>query len=100
MAIRKILAVLFTLIVGALPAAAQEKIPVVATFSILGDLVKNVGGERVTVSTLVQPNGDAHVYQPSPADAKTVADAKIVFMNGIGLEDNQRAFHVLLLGFR
>lgn len=89
MAIRKILAVLFALIVSALPAAAQakqEKIPVVATFSILGDFVKNVGGDRVTVSTLVQPNGDAHVYQPSPADAKTVVDAKIVFMNGLGLE--------------
>ena len=89
MAIRKILAVLFVLIVSALPAAAQEKqekIPVVATFSILGDFVKNVGGDRVTVSTLVQPNGDAHVYQPSPADAKTVVDAKIVFMNGLGLE--------------
>jgi zinc/manganese transport system substrate-binding protein len=86
MAIRTILAVLFALILGALPVTAQEKIPVVATFSILGDFVKNVGGDRVTVSTLVQPNGDAHVYQPSPADAKTVADAKIVFMNGLGLE--------------
>ena len=86
MAIRTILAALFTLIAGALPAMAQEKIPVVATFSILGDFVKNVGGDRVTVSTLVRPNGDAHVYQPSPADAKTVVDAKIVFMNGLGLE--------------
>jgi zinc/manganese transport system substrate-binding protein len=64
----------------------QEKMPVVATFSILADFVRNVGGDRVTVSTLVQPNGDAHVYQPSPADAKKVADAKIVFMNGLGLE--------------
>jgi zinc/manganese transport system substrate-binding protein len=86
MAIRTFLAALFALVAGALPASAQEKIPVVATFSILGDFVKNVGGDRVTVSTLVQPNGDAHVYQPSPADAKTVADAKIVFMNGLGLE--------------
>ena len=65
---------------------AQEKLPVVATFSILGDLVKNVGGDRVAVATLVQPNGDVHVYQPSPADAKTIADARVVFMNGIGLE--------------
>jgi zinc/manganese transport system substrate-binding protein len=68
------------------PTRAQEKLPVVATFSILGDLVKNVGGDRVAVATLVQPNGDVHVYQPSPADAKTVADAKVVFMNGVGLE--------------
>jgi zinc/manganese transport system substrate-binding protein len=67
-------------------ARAQEKLPVVATFSILGDLVKNVGGDRIVVATLVQPNGDAHVFQPSPADAKTLADAKVIFMNGIGLE--------------
>ena len=51
----------------------QTKINVVATFSILADLVKNVGGDRVEVATLVGPNGDAHVYQPSPADAKKLA---------------------------
>ena len=81
---RSALVALFALIFGALPVSAQEKVPVVATFSILADFVKNVGGDRVAVSTLVQPNGDAHVYQPSPADAKKVADAKIVFMNGLG----------------
>lgn len=86
MIVRSVLAALFALMLGALPVSAQEKVPVVATFSILADFVKNVGGERVAVSMLVQPNGDAHVYQPSPADAKTVADAKIVFMNGLGLE--------------
>ncbi len=68
------------------PAAAQEKINAGATFAILGDLVKNVGGERVSVATLVGPNGDAHVYAPSPADAKTLGEAKVVFMNGLGLE--------------
>jgi len=83
---RSVLAALFALMLGVSPVSAQEKVPVVATFSILADFVKNVGGDRVAVSTLVQPNGDAHVYQPSPADAKTVADAKIVFMNGLGLE--------------
>jgi zinc/manganese transport system substrate-binding protein len=83
---RSLLAALFALMLGVLPVSAQEKVPVVATFSILADFVKNVGGDRVAVSTLVQPNGDAHVYQPSPADAKKVADAKIVFMNGLGLE--------------
>jgi zinc/manganese transport system substrate-binding protein len=86
MIVRSIFTALFALMLGVLPAVAQEKIPVVATFSILADFVKNVGGDRVTVSMLVQPNGDAHVYQPSPADAKRVADAKIVFMNGLGLE--------------
>ncbi|MDF2621256.1 MAG: periplasmic solute binding protein [Xanthobacteraceae bacterium] len=71
------------------PAAAQDapaKIPVVATFSILGDFVRQVGGDRVAVSTLVGPNGDAHVFQPSPADAKKVAAAKLVFVNGLGFE--------------
>jgi zinc/manganese transport system substrate-binding protein len=68
------------------PAAAQEKIRAVATFSILGDFVKNVGGDRVAVTTLVGPNGDAHVYAPTPADARTLADAKVVFVNGLGLE--------------
>jgi zinc/manganese transport system substrate-binding protein len=70
------------------PAAAQSKttIKAVATISILGDLVRNVGGERVAVTTLVGPNGDAHVYAPTPADAKELADAGIVFVNGLGLE--------------
>jgi zinc/manganese transport system substrate-binding protein len=70
----------------AAPAFAQEKLKAVATFSILADLVKNVGGERVDVQSLVGPNGDAHVYQPAPVDAKTVVDAKIVFVNGLGFE--------------
>jgi zinc/manganese transport system substrate-binding protein len=68
------------------PALAQDKLNVVATFSILGDFVKNVGGDRVEVKSLVGPNGDAHVYQPTPNDAKTVADAKLVFVNGLGFE--------------
>ncbi len=67
-------------------AEAQDKLPVVATFSILGDIVSNVGGDRVTVKSLVGPNGDAHVYSPSPADAKTLADAKVVVTNGLGFE--------------
>jgi zinc/manganese transport system substrate-binding protein len=70
----------------AVPAFAQDKLKVIATFSILGDLVKNVGGERVEVVSLVGPNGDAHVYSPTPADAKKLADAKLVFINGLGLE--------------
>lgn len=67
-------------------AHAQEKLPVVATFSILGDMVSNVGGDRVAVKTLVGPNGDAHVYSPSPADAKTLSDAKVIVTNGLGFE--------------
>ena len=68
------------------PAFAQEKLPVVASFSILGDFVREIGGDRVAVSTLVGPDGDAHVYSPTPADAKTVAGAKLVVVNGLKFE--------------
>jgi zinc/manganese transport system substrate-binding protein len=71
---------------AAIPALAQEKLPVVATFSILGDSVKNVGGERISLTTLVGPDGDAHVYSATPSDAKNLADAKVVFINGLGYE--------------
>ena len=67
-------------------ARAGDKIKVVASFSILGDMVKNVGGDRVEVTTLVGPNGDAHVYQPTPADAKAVGTADLVVVNGLGME--------------
>ena len=73
-------------LLAAAPARAQQRLDVVATFSILGDFVKNVGGDRVAVVTLVGPNGNAHVYAPSPGDAKKVADAKVVFVNGLGFE--------------
>jgi zinc/manganese transport system substrate-binding protein len=66
------------------PAVARLK--VIASFSILGDLVKNVGGDRLQVATLVGANGNAHVYAPSPADAKKVAEARLVFVNGLGFE--------------
>ncbi|WP_108520972.1 metal ABC transporter solute-binding protein, Zn/Mn family [Bradyrhizobium algeriense] len=68
------------------PVRAQDRLNVVASFSILGDFVRNVGGDRVNVTTLVGPNSDAHVYVPTPADAKRVADAKLVFVNGLGFE--------------
>jgi zinc/manganese transport system substrate-binding protein len=74
------------LAVAVSPAGAQERIKVVASFSILGDFVRNVGGDRVEVTNLVGPNGDVHVYTPAPADAKRVADAKLVVINGLGLE--------------
>lgn len=68
------------------PACAQQRLSTVASFSILGDLVKSVGGDRVDVTTIVGPNGDAHVYSPAPADTKRLADAKVVFINGLGFE--------------
>ncbi len=69
-----------------LPVRAQDRLNVVASFSILGDFVRNVGGERVSVTTLVGPDGDAHVYTPTPADAKRIADAKLVIVNGLDFE--------------
>jgi zinc/manganese transport system substrate-binding protein len=74
------------LIAAACPARAQERLNVVASFSILGDFVKNVGGDRTAVTTLVGPDGDVHVYTPAPADAKKIADAKLLAINGLGLE--------------
>ena len=74
------------LVMTAIPAQAQTKINLVASFSILGDFAKNVGGDRVSVTTLVGANSDAHVYTPSPADAKKIADARLVVVNGFGLE--------------
>jgi zinc/manganese transport system substrate-binding protein len=70
----------------AAPAHAQDRLKVIASFSILGDFVSNVGGDRLEVGTLVGPNGNAHVYAPSPGDAKKVAEAKLVFVNGMGYE--------------
>ncbi len=72
--------------VFAAPAAAQEKLKVLASFSILGDLVKNVGGDRVEVGTVVGANGNAHVYAPSPADSRRIVAAKLVVVNGLGFE--------------
>jgi len=76
----------FALISAIGPAHAAERLNVVASFSIIGDFVRNVGGDSVAVTTLVGPDGDAHVYSPTPADAKRVADAKLVFVNGLGFE--------------
>lgn len=68
------------------PASAADKVKVVATFSILADLVRNVGGDRVDVTALVGPGADAHVYTPSPSDAQKIAVARLVVVNGLGLE--------------
>ena len=70
----------------ATPLHAEDRLDVVASFSILADLVRSVGGEHVNVTSLVGPNGDVHVYTPAPQDAKTIADARLVVINGLGLE--------------
>lgn len=81
------LALAVTLACGA-GASAQtaEKLPVVATFSILADFVRNVGGSRAEITMLVGPNGDTHVYQPKPADAEQLGKARLIVVNGLGLE--------------
>jgi zinc/manganese transport system substrate-binding protein len=78
--------VCLVVVTSAVGARAQDRVNVVTSFSILGDFVKNVGGERVNVTTLVGPDGDVHVYTPAPADAKQIADAKLLVINGLGLE--------------
>ena len=74
-----------TLALVALPAAADE-IKVVASFSILGDMVEQVAGDHANVTTIVGPDADAHVYTPSVADARAVAEADVIFVNGMGFE--------------
>lgn len=71
---------------GALSASAQEPLKVVASFSIIADFAKNVGQDRIQLTTLVGPNGDAHVYEPKPADAVAMAGANVVLVNGLHFE--------------
>jgi zinc/manganese transport system substrate-binding protein len=89
MTTRRMLLITGLVALVAMSAAAQDDQPrklAVATTSIIADFVHNVGGERVEVRALVGANGDAHVYSPTPGDAKEVAAATIVFVNGLGLE--------------
>ncbi len=67
-------------------ARSDGPTPVVATFSVLGDMVKRIGGEHVALTTLVGPDGDAHVYQPTPADARAVSGATVLVVNGLQFE--------------
>lgn len=73
---------------GMLPMSgmAAEPIPVVASFSILGDLVQVVGGQRVQVTTLVGPDADAHSFEPKPADARAILKARLFVTNGLNFE--------------
>ena len=67
-------------------AGAAEKLRVVATFSILADIARTVGGERVDVHTLIGADSSAHGWQPSPRDARALAAARLVIINGLGFE--------------
>ena len=74
------------LLAVALPASAQAPLKAVATFSILGDLLAEVAGDKVELSVVVGPDIDAHAYQPRPTDARALADAKMLVSNGLGFE--------------
>jgi zinc/manganese transport system substrate-binding protein len=80
----------FASIAGVVPGRGQNppqsRPRAVATFSILGDLARDTGGERVQLATLVGADGDVHIYAPTPGNAKTIAAANVVFVNGLGLE--------------
>lgn len=67
-------------------AALAAPLKVVASFTVIADFAKNVGGDRVAITTIVGPDGDAHVYEPSPADAVAMAKADVVLVNGLHFE--------------
>ena len=83
---RRLLLLLLVSPLTASPLKAAERLNVVASFSILADFVRNAGGDRVNLTTLVGADSDVHVYTPAPSDAKRIADAKLVIVNGLGLE--------------
>src|SRR5215468_898685 len=70
----------------AAPAQAAGRIPVVATFSIIADMLANVGGDRLDIKTIVKAGGDSELYQPTAGDVATVASARAVFLNDLNEE--------------
>lgn len=81
-----LLASMLALFVWSLSSAASQPVKVMTSFSILADLVQQVGGERVTVSSLVGSDEDAHGYQPRPSDARQLREADLVIANGLGFD--------------
>jgi zinc/manganese transport system substrate-binding protein len=67
-------------------AASADELKVVSTFSIISDFAREVGGDRIALTTLVGPDGDAHVYEPRPADAVAMTEADVVLTNGLEFE--------------
>jgi len=83
---RSLVSAVLVWLVLAVPSAAAEPLRVVASFSVLADLVAQVGGDEVAVSSLVPPGGEPHEWQPEPADVRRIAGADLVVVNGLGLE--------------
>lgn len=75
-----------TLTPALIAAASADPLKVVASFSIIGDFAKNVGGDLVSITTLVGPDGDAHVYEPRPDDVVAMSKADVVLVNGLHFE--------------
>lgn len=84
--IARLAACLVASLFAAFPSAA-EKLKVVATFSILGDFAEQVGGESIDLTTLVGPDADAHAFEPNAADARKVATAQLLLINGLAFDD-------------
>lgn len=90
MMIKKTLSFLMLFAAVATSQAQAKPLAVAASFSILGDIVQNVGGERIQLTTLVGANQDAHVYQPTPADIQRLTQTRLFFINGLGFEGWQK----------
>jgi zinc/manganese transport system substrate-binding protein len=83
---RRLLVLVAAALLACSARAEAKTFTVVASFSVLGDMVEQVAGDKAEVHTLVGPDGDAHTFEPTPNDAKTVATADLVVVNGLGLE--------------
>lgn len=79
------LLVLFSLMLS-MSLSAAEKLPVVTSFSILADMVHQVGGEHIQITNMVGPDADAHTYEPTPDNAEALLKAKLIVKNGLGFE--------------
>jgi zinc/manganese transport system substrate-binding protein len=86
--IRMALRALFVAVLSATGSAAADEVPlrVIASFTIVADWVRVVGGDEVTVRPLVGPDADAHVYEPTPRDVRDLAAADLLVVNGLGFE--------------
>jgi zinc/manganese transport system substrate-binding protein len=80
------IAVLAGLVLLAAEAQAADRLAVVATFSVLGDMLANVGGDNIDIKTIVRAGGDCELYQPTAADVATVAGARAIFINDLNEE--------------
>jgi zinc/manganese transport system substrate-binding protein len=88
MQVRRVFGPMLVLAYAMLSPAVQaaDKVKVIASFSIVGDFVRQVGGDRVDVTVLAGPDADMHAFEPTPADARKLKDAQVVAINGLGFE--------------